>query len=190
MFSPLTALLLTAAAPAESPEAVLKTLPAKIGAFKGGPPHVYDDPRLGASRRYADSAGAVLSIYLYDLGVQGIQDGSEDETVKKAYAQAKQDVRTYERLGHYRNLKVLEENPREIPLKGERSLKVLSVTYSFDFVDRETKKAEPVVSQLLVTGLRGQVLKLRVTRPADRGKDRAEEIEKAVRTLIRSLAGE
>lgn len=176
-------MLLAFAPPAES---ILTGLPKEAGAFTADPVKSYENPRLGASRTYKGPNQTKIDVYVYDLGVKGIADGIEGEAVQEAFKMARTDIRTYEKRGFYENVKLLTEKPREVTLAPGRAVPLLAAAYTFTIKPSETTPRMALTSYLMVTGLRGQIVKFRIHHPAD-GQDRDKQIDSLVSQLVKSI---
>ncbi len=98
----------------EPPETILKSLPAKIGTFVAENPVSYENKELGASIGYNDSEGTALTLYLYDLGVEKIEEGITSPVVNMAREMAMKDLQTVAGQGYYRNIKLLSDGSFKI----------------------------------------------------------------------------
>lgn len=176
-------ILAFAGTPAES---IVTELPAEAGAFKADPVKTYKDPRLGASRSYKGPGETKVDVYVYDLGAEKIPDGVEGEAVQEAFKMARGDIKSYEERGFYQDLKMLPQKPREVTLAPGQAIPLLEVGYTFRLKRSATAAPVALTSYLLVTGMRGQIVKFRVSHPDD-GNDHAKQIDTLVTTLIKSI---
>ena len=173
----------------DAPAEVLAALPATFGTFVADDEgQTYDSPELGASRAYRLPSGTWISVYLYDLGHKTIRKGVEDKVIKDAAAQSKEDILEMERQGHYSDVKMAEDSKVTVDLESGQKLSFFSVTYSLAIVNKDTSKKTKLFSQLLVTGLRDHILKIRVSRPDGRDASPPEETEQALKGIIQAVA--
>jgi hypothetical protein len=167
------------------PEVMLAGLPEKVGVFEmDGGVQTYDEPGLGASRVYRVPGGTWITVYLYDLDTPVIRTGIEDKTIKDACQQSMGDIKEMERQGHYADVKMAEESKVTLGLPSEKKLTLFSVTYSLSLVRKEVEEPVKLFSQLLVTGLRNHIFKIRVSRPEGGTGPSAEETEAALKILM------
>src|SRR5215467_1196410 len=67
-------------------------MPRRIGPMvTDGAGHAYEDPRLGISYMY-EGAGLLLTVYVYDAGVESIPDGPDSAAVCEQFEEAKLGV--------------------------------------------------------------------------------------------------
>ncbi len=172
----------------DSPLKMLEALPAKVGVFSARAASGFDDPRLGAARGYNSADGTTITIYIYDLGVKTIAHGITDETVRKAFHQAKADIAALEKRGTYRDVKMGQDLEFEIETGPGRTIKFLGVTYTFTIVDPDSRTTQRVASKLMITGLRKQRCKIRVTRPPSSDADGQDSSTVVLTSLITALS--
>jgi len=130
-------------------------LPARIGPLQhDGAPHHFSDPRLGSAWQY-DGEGQSLTVYVYDLGIKNIPDGSGSVETCEQFEQAKGDVIQ----ANYPGTEFKSEQlvrllpPAELPLARE-------AVYEFKVDGR------PAYSYVWITGTANLFMKMRFTADA------------------------
>ena len=123
----------------------------------------FDDARLGYALSYAGANGEVADIYVYDLGLAGIGSGPNDPQVKTAVTGALADIREVQSLGYY----------EAVTLEADRGLRMRELTKghwhctSLALTVNATLTAGGALTtartHLLVTSLRGKLIKIRCT---------------------------
>jgi hypothetical protein len=162
---------------AQQPTDVIKlspsplALPPRIGPLIGNPtPHRYDDPRLGVSYAY-NGAGATLTIYIYNAGVEDLADGPDTVPTCVEFETAKEGV-----MQAYQKPKLLSEHmvrllpPADAPLMRE-------AVYEFE------REGHPMISYVWITGVGGNFLKLRFSAAAEM----REEMPEARRAVLNAM---
>jgi hypothetical protein len=172
---------------AETAQEILSTLPLQIGDFAAESSIMtYEDEAMGASLGYhsLSSFGSDLTVYVYNLGEQGIKDGVGSEAIRKAKDSALGEIKSLENT-LYRNVKILSETQMDFSLNNSKTLKVLSVSFSLELIDPlGGASLGNRLSYLYITGLKGYICKIRATVPS---LDKEKEIQKAVKTILSSL---
>ncbi len=171
----------------DRPEAVLRSLPAQYKAFNAEEPFLYQDKRLGASIGYNDEAGIAITVYLYDLGRGDIEDGTGSAVVREAKEAAVADIRQAEKMGYYRNVKVVSDADATFGLINGQSLRMLSAQLTYEFTDELSGITQQVASAVYLTGMQGYICKIRVSRPAVLDKDREDGIQDILVALLTAL---
>jgi tetratricopeptide (TPR) repeat protein len=150
--------------------------PAKLGAWLRGQERTYP-PGLGVSVAYYSEEGITATVYVYDLKMKGVPEGTAAPVVRNEFEQAQSGVvaAVNERGGTATRV-----------AKGEVRLgqaagapKMLAAV--FDIQEREG--GPPLVGRVYLTGYRGQFLKARITHPKE-GQPRSE---KAIESLLSGL---
>lgn len=170
----------------ESPESMLIALPAQIKTFTREAPVSYDDKRLGASIGYNSPTLTAITVYIYDQGIQNVEDGIDAEVIRQSKEMAMNDIKEVEKMGIYRNLKIIADDKTEFSLAGLGTLKTLSASYSCDMFDQYSGTSYRVISYLYLVGLKGYICKIRVTGPPE--ADEAE-IREVLGTIFSRLKG-
>lgn len=151
-----------------SPEVLLARLPNKINNFEKGEQTVFPEPELGAQIRYFSPAteiqgGTVLDFYLYDLGIQAIQEGVDSRVVTRSKKEAKNDIFIQEKI-HPRYRDLILEHDKVIDIRiGTSSLKMLCVSYSGELVIN-SEYTIPCYTEIYITGYKNYICKFRITR--------------------------
>lgn len=148
-------------------------LPARLGPLVfNGKPNKYDDPRLGVGYGY-NAQGALLTVYVYDAGIQDIPDGADSIPVCVEYEVAKQGV---QQTPSYKNTALKTEQlvrlspPEDAPLAREAVFEL----------EREERQA---ISYVWITGVAKHFVKLRFTMLAPH----VEEVVEARRAILDAL---
>jgi len=171
----------------ESPEVILRSLPAQIKTFIAEDPLSYDDKRLGASIGYNDPGGIAMTVYLYDLGGGDVEDGVGSEMIKTSKEQAIEDIRQSESMGYYSGVKIISDNQTIFDLGEGKSLKVLFISLSYILNNPLISNQQQVASDLYLVGLKGYICKIRVSRPAVKEREQEGRIQEALATLLSVL---
>ncbi len=160
--------------------------PARLAAFSFVTVERYDDARLGYSLSYRGDGGEVADVYVYDGGLTGIGSGVGDPQVQSAFDGAMADIRQAQSLGYY--LTVSEDQGRRERLNdataGHWRCTSLAISVSPKLA-AEGPMSE-VRSQLLVSSLRGKLIKIRCTHPQSNaaGEEAATAFANAVATAL------
>ena len=172
---------------AKTAQEILSTLPLQIGDFAVESSIIaYEDEAMGASLGYhsLSSFGSDLTVYIYNLGEQGIKDGVGSEAIRKAKDSALEEMKSLENT-LYRNVKILSETQTNFSLNNSKTLKVISVSFSLESISPlDGASLGNRFSYLYITGLKGYICKIRATIPS---LDKEKEIQKAVKTILSSL---
>lgn len=167
----------------EPPEVILQSLPMQIKTFTAEKPVSYEDKRLGASIGYTDSIDHIaITVYLYDLGSGYVADGINSQIIT-AKNMAVAEIKKVESMGYYTNVKNIADGQTYFQLDAGNSLKLLKISFSYDF-HYENKKPELVASDLYLVGLKGYICKIRVTRPAIMKKEAEKRTQETLETLV------
>jgi hypothetical protein len=122
--------------------------------------HRFDDPRLGYSVTYRSPAGLAATVYVYTGGVAAIPDGAS-EVARAELAKATADVMEAKRRGVWTS--VDGGQPREERFgTGPRPLAVWAASFRLGHAEGEA------ISDLYVTGRRGEFVKIRCTYLSER----------------------
>jgi hypothetical protein len=173
----------------DPPETILQSLPTQFKSFTAEEPFLYNDKRLGASIGYNDQAGTAITVYLYDLGAGDIETGAGSQIVKMAKEGAIADIKQAEQMGYYSNFNIVSDKQMDFDIGEGKSLQILFVSCTYEFTNELTGIKQQVASSIYLTGLKGYICKIRVSRPADMDKDREEGIRDILRILLLDLQG-
>jgi hypothetical protein len=174
----------------ESPAAILASLPVALGSFEGKTELTrYPDPKLGQSRAYHSRSGVAITIYLYDLGQERIAPGVSDQVVKDAFASSKAEILAFQEQGVYAEVQLVKNAPVAFKVSSGRDVQMLSSTYNLSRVDKTNDSRQPVVSQVLLTGARDHILKLRITHVPDLPKQASLDLKETLQQIIDAIAG-
>jgi hypothetical protein len=145
---------------AESEVSLLTKLPVKLFDFKGREIEGFADSRYGASAgfNYIEfNKRTTLTVILFDGGLGPIDDGISSNITSRAFSAALDDIRTYEKRGYYRGVVELENEIKNI---NGQELLFSHLQYS---MPAESGEFKSVQSYLLMTGIKGYMLKIRIT---------------------------
>lgn len=141
--------------------------PPRLADFEFVSVHSYEDPRLGVQVSYALPDFGKADFYVYTYAQKRVPAGVESELVHSAFRSADRDVYSLYESAQYLELKRLLPLERILrPADGKPEFYVAAYAYRPGRED-----AEPVVSWLLVTGLRNHFFKLRYTHAANRAEE-------------------
>ncbi len=146
-------LLALPAAAQETPSemSVSVSLPEKLGTLQYDGVHEYEDPLLGISVSY-QGRGQILTIYFYNLGLEGIPDGVDSDVVLDHFEQTKRDVLN---SGSYSQAALQREGRVRLG-DGADALEALEAEF------RIIRKDGPLMSSYLaLTASQGLFVKLR-----------------------------
>ncbi len=143
-------------------------MPRRIGPLvTDGASHAYDDPRLGVSYDYRGD-GLLLSLFVYDAGMEAIPDGAESMAVCQQFEDAKQGI--------------AHAGYSEVKLEGEQLVRLsppadspLAREAAFELV----RKDHALISYVWITGVAKYFVKLRFSLDAQL-RDEAPEARRAV----------
>jgi len=168
-------LTVTPLAAAEEPLQLLPSpleLPRRIGPLStDGRAHGFDKPELGTAYQYK-GGGMLLTVYVYDLGVNDIPDGAVNVPVCEQFEDAKSDVIQ----AGYRDVVLKKEQlvrlspPEDLPLAREAEFEML-------------RDGRTTISWLWITGVAKQFVKLRFSLDAD-FRDEALDARRALLTAL------
>ena len=156
------------------------TFPPELGICKKVGVQVYREKRLGISVRYIGPDYFKADIYIYNGGHTDISDGIESQVVTSMNHQARQDITTAQTLGYYQDVEIVEKTELTFAA-GDFSLPALFTLCRFTAHDQE------VHSYLVLTGFRGNFLKVRCTFPQDNARGR-ELFDQLIAGLAQALA--
>jgi hypothetical protein len=166
----------------ESPEDILRSLPPQIKSYNATDIVSYEDKRLGASLGYNSPAGIALNLYLYDLGVEDIKEGTDAEVISASKSMAVAEI-----MGFYSNVKIISDTEKTWKLNGRSEVKLLFLSLTYIMTNPYTGGSSSVVSDLYVTGLRGLICKVRISRPAGLGREDEDGITEMLRVMFSYL---
>lgn len=171
----------------ESPEAILRSLPAQIRSYSATDIVSYEDRKFGSSLNYSNPAGVAVTVYLYDLGVEDIADGPDTEVIALSKSMAIADILEQEKMGLYSNVVIIFDGEKSLNLKGGKAIKLVSVVLSYQLNNPYTGERSSVASDLYLTGLRGFICKVRISRPSGLGKTDEDGIAEMLNGLFSVL---
>ena len=167
----------------EPPQNLLASLPAQVKTFTAEAPQAYEDKRFGVSIGYNDPSGTSITLYLYDLGVQDIPDGISSEIIRRAKEEAIGEVKEVEKLGIYSHIEVATDKEIDFGLDAGKTLKMLYVSFSYSL---KNQYFLPIFSDMYLTGFKGYLCKIRISRPEIQ-KEKEDEIKETIKTLLSTL---
>jgi hypothetical protein len=126
-------------------------LPARIGPMRYiGPPHKYDDPRLGVSYQYGGD-GLSLTVYIYDAGETNLVDGADTMPTCREFEIAKAGVvQAYQKPQLKAEQLVRLNPPGDLP-------QVREAQYEFE------REGKPTISFIWITTAAKHFVKLRLS---------------------------
>lgn len=142
------------------------TFPAQLGAFQKAGGLVYDTPELGYSVAYADTNGRRLDLFVYTLAPSRTPD---EAGLDQHFAACIADVREMERLGFYRDLRIV--SPQET-LIGRLPWRQAALHYSQTREGAHTDLA----SWLCLTASRQFFVKVRLSTTAEEAESTASAL--------------
>ena len=165
----------------ENPEALLERLPGTLAGLKREEIKGYDKPELGASASYK-KAGLLVTVYLYDFGVEEIGDGLDDATVRKAFQMAVSDITEAAKKGYYSDVEEVDEGTASFG-NNRRTLRS-----RFRLTRLKGSDAgERFVSEIHAWGALGHIIKLRMTGTVEEEAEHSKTLEKFVPGLMDAL---
>ena len=165
----------------ESPEAILERLPATLAGLERTEIKDYDEPELGASANYK-KPGLLVTVYLYDLGVEEIGLGVTDVTVRKAFQMAVSDITEAAKQGYYSDVEEVDQGSASFG-KNHRTLRS-----RFRLTRLKGEDAgKRFVSEIHAWGGLGHIVKLRVTGRVEEEAEHSKTLEKFVPALMDAL---
>ena len=165
---------------------LLVSLPAHVKTFTAETPQVYEDEKFGVSIGYNDPAGTSITLYLYDLAVQDIPDGISSEIIRSAKEEAIGELKEVEKSGLYSDVKITVDQEIDFGLDAGKTLKMLFVSFSYNMKDQYSTEVLPIFSDMYLTGFKGYICKIRISRPEIQ-KEKEDEIKETIKTLLSTL---
>lgn len=149
----------TPAATPRPPERKAVSWP-QVEGFERGEVRSFDDPRLGYSVAYNSAAGLAATVFVYGGGFADIPEGASDIT-RAELLKASSDVIEAKRRGMWKSVE--GGQPRQARLGGRpNSLAAWAASFRLGHAEGEA------LSDIYVTGRRGEFVKVRCTYPAER----------------------
>jgi hypothetical protein len=176
---------------ADFPEESLKALPRKIKSFKADKVHVYEYPSLGASRAYLsyDLGYVAATVYIYNWGYDYIENGINSEAVLSAKEESIANIIEYGKDGHYENIQFIKEDTIEVQIQENKQIDILLLKYHYDLIyEQEPRVIESSESILLLTALKNNIIKMRITGPREPDEALKKEIIYFYESIIRKIA--
>jgi hypothetical protein len=154
--------------------------PAHLGAFERTSVHRFDEPKLGVQIGYVAPGLGRLDVYVFNYGFSEIPKGIKSDLVRTAYSSADRDVQSLAKSGQYLELE------RVIPLGGVMALSTDDTEfYVASYKLRPNRaNADPLLSWLLVTGLRNQFVKIRYSHLASEEQKGRAELDRLVAAFL------
>jgi hypothetical protein len=140
-------------------------------------PNAFKDAALGYSVAYLGD-GVIVTIFVYDLGLEKIPTGPNSDTVKAEMYESALALEANKASGRYKRIEPIDE--KVIPFGSNNAApKLRRKRYEV-----EIAKEGPAVTELYVTGHRNHFLKIRTTYPAAA----KQKSEKVIADLLDGLA--
>jgi hypothetical protein len=165
----------------ESPKTLLERVPTTLAGLERDAIKGYDKPELGASASYKKQ-GLLVTVYLYDLGVEDIGDGVSDATVRKAFQLAVSDITEAVKQGYYSDVEEVDEGSANFG-KNRRTLRSRFRLTRLKGSDT----GERFVSEIHAWGGLGHIVKLRVTGTVEEEAGHSKTLEQFVPALMDAL---
>jgi hypothetical protein len=165
----------------EDPKMILERLPATLAGLERDEIKGYDKPELGASASYK-KPGLLVTVYLYDLGVEEIGVGVTDATVRKAFQMAVSDITEAAKQGYYSDVEEVDRGSASFG-KNHRTLRS-----RFRLTRLKGEDAgKRFVSEIHAWGGLGHIVKLRVTGRVEEEAEHSKTLEQFVPALMDAL---
>ena len=163
---------------------LLKKIPSNLDPFFGRKLQKFEDLWFGASAGYSysfESKNAQLTIILFDAGRGPIEDGLKSDVTNIAFEQAISDINYYEQKKIYKNVQVIDKSTKTL----DNKINVLFAHLKYEIDTTGNFDYSEVESFLLMTGIQGYMLKIRLTKNLE-DMDK-EYILKLTRNVINSI---
>lgn len=148
--------------------------PKELGSFLYQNSHDYekDTPGLGKSLAYRTSDGVAATIYVYDMNKKGILEGVEDPFVTDAA------------IGTANEIGVIgkRENYSDLSISNFTTIAVGAVKMWYSEISFKDSSGNSRNSVAILTGFKGQILKLRITGGSDK-----EHFDSVIEFFLRDL---
>jgi len=142
------------------------TFPDAIAQFAREEVREFPDRKLGVAIRYLAPGLAKADIFIYDLGIKGIQTGAASRVVRTQFEQTLRDIFRLEERGAYAEVALLSKSEGPgLPQIGE--LRLLHARFSYAERSEAGTVGPKLISHAFLTGYRGAFLKIRVTCPVE-----------------------
>lgn len=140
----------------------------EIEGWEKGERTKYPAAELGYSIPYRSEAGGIVTIYVYNGGLESIGNGVLDKNVIAEIRKAENDIKMYGDEGYYQDVKLIKNET--VTLGGASgSTRALYSLFSFKVRDIE------VDSEIYLFGYQNQFIKFRTTRQkGPKGPDNPE----------------
>ena len=139
---------------------LLENLPWDMLGYKREKLTIFGDERFGVATNYLGSSENhfnTLNIYVYDNGEGPIGSGLNSFFTRQAFAQALNEINYFQEIGVYHDVK--ENSKERIFIDGHEFVKS-SLQYQVEIAEGDFRS---VTSYILVTGIKGYILKIRLT---------------------------
>lgn len=152
--------------------------PKEIGDFVAEKREEFSSKGLGYGVLYRSGNDAALHLYVFDAGLQNIENGKGSKDLKTLFDRAIGEVRQVEKLGYYKNVKEIEvgEGFSETVMSD-----FLCTKLTYQVSRDKTKPGREVVSYLFGTGYKRKMVKVKCTVSAK------QTIEKELNGFLEAL---
>lgn len=181
---PLLMLLPVFALAGPKEEALLNKLPETLNGFAGRHIESFPDVRLGSAAGYYVADGdskTILTVIVFDAGLGPIADGVDSDVTGKAFRGALADVHTMEKMGKYKDVNELSKGLVDL---ADRKAYLAQLSYQ---LVQDNGSSQPLRSYLVMTGLQGYMLKVRVTSNAAPLNE--ADLAKLANAVVKALNG-
>ncbi|MDD4203055.1 MAG: hypothetical protein PHQ52_06270 [Candidatus Omnitrophica bacterium] len=171
----------------EAPEQLLIKMPKEVGGFKSGRMIMYGDVRLGYSLEYRDEEDSQVIFYIYDLGNSTIEEGISSPVIEEVKNTAIEELKRPKVRDNFGNVKVLLDADKVFEMENGSMIETKWIICTYDVFIPESEKFISVISEIYVTGVKGNICKIQLTRLKDMDEQRQSEVEKALEMMISSI---
>lgn len=123
----------------------------------------YPIPELGYNVNYKSEDAGLVTIYVYNMGLNEIPSDVDNTILKNELIRVKNEIQTVGNMGYYTDLKVLKDET--VNLGGSTGkIKALRTVFNYNMQGR------PVVSEAYIVGHKNHFIKVRATYPKVEGE--------------------
>jgi len=137
--------------------------PAQVATYTFAKIDHFDDARLGYALSYVGAAGEVADVYVYNMGLTGIGSGPDDPQVETAVKSALTDIREVQTLGYYEAVSVEADRGLRMGELTKNQWRCTSLALTVNATLTAGGALTLARTQLLVTSMRGSLIKIRCT---------------------------